>query len=199
MSCCYKLYTFWRKLFSKKWRCFYQFSGSMLEVWQQSQLFSFELCTEQTHPRFSNQAWRLSPTVAKMQGVSEEVFSKNAPAVRLQRNHPARNGESSGYRSATTHPVNSGCLNCSSWLIWVLVWHLHQLRVSSNSTLMIKKFHYQTGSLSVQSTKTTFSNDLSVWSKEHIKELQLRMVSFTKPLEYFDSCMPVNEFLQFDR
>ena len=75
-----------------------------------SQLFSFELCTEQTHPRFSNQAWRLSPTVAKMPGVSEEVFSKNAPAVRLQRNHPARNDESSGYRSATTHPVNSGCL-----------------------------------------------------------------------------------------
>lgn len=117
VSCCYKLNTFWRKLFSKKWRCFYQFSGPMLEVWQQSQLFSFELCTEQTHPRFSNQAWRLSPTVAKMPGVSEEVFSKNAPAVRLQRNHPARNGELSGYRSATTHPVDSGCLNCSSWLI----------------------------------------------------------------------------------
>ena len=112
VSCCCKLYTFWRKLFSKTSRCFYQFSGPMLEVWQQSQLFSFELCTEQTHPRFSNQAWRLSPTVlvAKMPGVSEEVFSKNAPAVRLQRNHPARNGEWSGYRSATTHPVNSGCL-----------------------------------------------------------------------------------------
>ena len=184
----------------------------MLEVWQQSQLFSFELCTEQTHPRFSNQAWRLSPDkkkqangVPKMPGVSQEVFPKNAPAVGLQRNRPARNGELSGYRSPTTHPVNSGCLKT----------HLGSFEFRSGSVHFSLtpppaagqfKFHHHDQHISLSNRESFWSllkrlsQAISLWEARNIsRNCSYEWYPSPNPWNICYSCMPVNEFLQFDR
>lgn len=91
-------------------------------------------------------------------------------------------------------------LEDSSWIIWVwvwvpfiLVWHLHQLRVSSNSTLMINTFHYQTGSLSEVYSNDFLKRSLCV-KRGTYQGTAAEPVPFTKPLEISTPACPSTSF-----